>query len=73
MKTLNSTSGKAFDRAYLEHEVAYHKAVIDAVKGTLLPATQNADLKALIDKATPTIQQHLDKAKSIQSKLTPAT
>jgi putative membrane protein len=59
MKTLNSTSGKAFDRAYLEHEVAYHKAVIDAVKGTLLPATQNAELKALQIKIAPAFEAHM--------------
>jgi putative membrane protein len=59
MKTLNSTSGKAFDRAYLEHEVAYHKAVIDAVKGTLLPATQNAELKALQVKVAPAFEAHM--------------
>ncbi|MBK5188260.1 MAG: DUF4142 domain-containing protein [Gemmatimonadaceae bacterium] len=59
MKTLESTSGKAFDRAYLEHEVSYHKAVIDAVTNTLLPATQNADLKALQVKVAPAFQAHM--------------
>jgi putative membrane protein len=59
MKTLNSTSGKAFDRAYLEHEVAFHKAVIDAVKGTLLPATQNAELKELQVKVAPAFEAHM--------------
>jgi putative membrane protein len=59
MKTLNSTSGKEFDRAYLEHEVAYHKAVIDAVNNTLLPATQNAELKALQVKVAPAFQAHM--------------
>ena len=59
MKTLNSTSGKAFDRAYLEHEVAYHKAVIDAINGTLLPATQNAELKDLQVKVAPAFQAHM--------------
>lgn len=59
MKTLNSTSGKAFDRAYLAHEVAYHKAVIDAINGTLLPATQNAELKELQVKIAPAFQAHM--------------
>jgi putative membrane protein len=59
MKTLNSTSGKAFDRAYLEHEVAYHKAVIDAIKGTTLPATQNAELKDLQVKVAPAFEAHM--------------
>ncbi len=59
MKTLESTSGKAFDRAFLEHEVAYHKAVIDAINGTLLPATQNAELKDLEVKVGPAFQAHM--------------
>jgi putative membrane protein len=59
MKTLESTSGKAFDRAYLEHEVAYHKAVIDAITNTLLPATQNAELKDLQVKVGPAFQAHM--------------
>jgi len=59
MKTLNSATGKAFDRAYLEHEVAYHKAVIDAINSTLLPATQNAELKELQVKVAPAFQAHM--------------
>ncbi|HEY7860117.1 MAG TPA: DUF4142 domain-containing protein, partial [Gemmatimonadaceae bacterium] len=59
MKTLKSTSGKAFDRAYLENEVAFHKAVIDAIKGTLLPATQNAELKELQVKVAPAFEAHM--------------
>ena len=59
MKTLNGTSDKAFDRAYLEHEVSYHKAVIDAIKGTLLPATQNAELKDLQVKVAPAFEAHM--------------
>src|SRR3954447_11310351 len=29
VRALNEAQGKAFDRAFLEHEVAFHKAVID--------------------------------------------
>jgi putative membrane protein len=73
LKTLNDTpKGAAWDKAYIDHEVAGHEKVLQKVND-FKNATQNAELKALIDKATPTIQQHLDKAKSIQSKLTPAT
>src|SRR6478736_6440911 len=31
MKKLESLKGKEFDKAFLQHEVAFHKAVIDAV------------------------------------------
>lgn len=69
MKTLNSTTGTAFDRAYLEHEVSYHKAVIDAINGTLLPATQNAELKALQVKVAPAFQAHMMAAQLLLDKM----
>jgi putative membrane protein len=59
MKDLESKSGKEFDRAFLAHEVAFHKAVIDAVTSTLLPAIQNAELKDLVVKVAPAFQAHM--------------
>jgi putative membrane protein len=58
MAKLKTLSGKAFDRAFLENEIAYHKAVIAAVKSTLLPAIQNAELKQLVVSVAPVFQQH---------------
>jgi putative membrane protein len=46
--TLNALTGKAFDKAYIDNEVTYHKAVIDAVEGLLIPETENAELKELL-------------------------
>jgi putative membrane protein len=73
LATLNSTpKGAAWDKAYIDGEVATHQSVLDNAKSAH-DATQNADLKALLEKATPVIQKHLDRAKEIQKKLTPAT
>lgn len=47
-KKLNSLSGKAFDKAYIDNEVAYHKAVISAIEGLLIPESENAELKKLL-------------------------
>jgi putative membrane protein len=69
MAELKKKSGKEFDRAYADHEVAFHQAVIDAVKGTLLPAIQNAELKAFVEKIAPAFQGHLEAAKQLQKKL----
>ena len=60
--------GAAFDKAYIDHEVTYHQAVLQTAQ-TALGAAQNADLKALIQKAAPNIQAHLEHAQKIQSKL----
>ena len=46
----------------------YHQAVMD-IATKALAAAQNAELKALITKAAPVIQHHLDRAKEIQTKL----
>jgi len=62
MKTLRAAKGAEFDRAFLQHEVAYHKAVIDAVTTTLLPATKSPELKDLQTKIAPAFQAHMTAA-----------
>ena len=69
MKSLRALSGKAFDRAFLEHEVAYHKAVIGAVQSTLLPAIQNAKLKALVMQVAPVFVNHQAAAEQLLAKI----
>jgi putative membrane protein len=59
MKTLRAAKGKEFDRAFLQHEVNFHKAVIDAVTTTLLPAIQNKELKDLVTRVAPAFQAHM--------------
>ena len=69
VKKLESVSGKAFDRAFLEHEVAYHKAVIDAVNATLLPSLQNQEAKDLVIKIAPAFKAHQDAAQNMLDKM----
>ena len=66
---LKKLKGAEFDKAYVANEVTYHQAVIDAVDKTLIPSAKNADLKALLEKVRPALQQHLDHAKHLQSQL----
>jgi len=66
---LKGLSGAAFDKAYIDHEVAYHQAVLDALDKTLVPSTQNAELKDLLVKVRPAFVAHLDRAKTIQASL----
>jgi len=69
MDSLTSVAkGAAWDKAYIAYEVGYHQAVLD-IATKALAASQNAELKALITKAAPVIQHHLDRAKEIQTKL----
>ena len=64
MKKLSALGGAEFDKAFLEHEVAYHDAVINAVTKTLLPAIQNAELKQLVTTVAPAFVGHRDAAKN---------
>lgn len=66
---LNSKKGKAFDKAYIDNEVAYHEAVISTVKDVLIPQTDNGELKSLLESAMPLLQHHLEMAKMAQSKM----
>ena len=68
MKHLKSLKGPAFDSAFLEHEIAYHKAVINAVTTQFLPAIQNAELKTFVEQAAPAFQAHLAQAEALLAK-----
>jgi len=69
VKALKALKGAAFDKAYIDHEVTYHQAVLDAVDKTLIPNAQNAELKALLVKVRPAFVAHLEHAKKIQASL----
>lgn len=59
MKRLRAAKGREFDRAFLQNEVNFHKAVIDAVTNTLLPAITNQELKDLVTRVAPAFQAHM--------------
>ena len=66
---LKTLKGAAFDKAYIDHEVAYHQQVLDAIDKVLVPNAKNEELKALIVKVRPAFEAHLQHAQQIQSKL----
>jgi putative membrane protein len=66
---LKTLKGAAFDKAYVDHEVAYHQQVLDALDKTLIPSASNAELKALLVKVRPAFVAHLEHAKQIQASL----
>ncbi len=68
-KSLLSKSGKAFNKAYVDNEVAYHKAVIAAVEGLLIPETENAELKELLQNVVPALKAHLGHAEMLQKSM----
>jgi putative membrane protein len=73
LAALRKVSGSAFDKNYVDHEIAYHQAVIDALDNTLIPGAHNADLKALLVKVRPSFIAHLEHAKKVQAELAGGT
>jgi putative membrane protein len=63
-----AAKGAEFDKVYIDQEVKAHEAVLD-LAGKAHDAADNEQLKALIEKAKPVIEKHLDQAKGIQDKL----
>src|SRR5262245_36736064 len=68
-KTLEPLQGAAFDRAYLDREVAYHQTVLDAIDKMLVPTTENAELKKLLIDVRPAFSAHLEQAKQVRAQL----
>lgn len=66
---LRTLKAMAFDKAYIDHEVAYHQQVIDALDKTLIPGAMNQDLKALLIKVRPAFVAHLEHAKRLQTSI----
>ena len=67
--TLKALKGAAFNKAYVDHEVAYHQQVLDAVDKVLIPGAKNAELKALLVNVRPAFVAHLEHARHLQSSL----
>lgn len=55
---LEALDGAAFDAAYLANEVAYHATVNNALSTVLIPAAQNAELKALLETGLTLFTEH---------------
>jgi putative membrane protein len=55
---LAKLSGAAFDKAYIENEIAYHKTVNGALETLLIPSATNAELKSLLQTGLKIFQGH---------------
>jgi len=66
---LRKAKKKKFDKLYIDNEVEYHKAVIAAIKDLLIPETENAELKDLLENVLPALEAHLGHAKMVQMNL----
>ncbi|ANM08161.1 hypothetical protein AMC78_PD00653 (plasmid) [Rhizobium phaseoli] len=67
LKTLEALDGAAFDKAYVENEVAYHKSVNSALSTVLIPSAQNKELKSLLETGLTLFKQHQTHAEHLAS------
>jgi len=66
---LAKLSGAAFDRAYMQNEVAYHRTVNGALKDALIPSADNGELKALLEAGATLFGEHQAHAEMLAAKL----
>lgn len=62
---LTKLDGAAFDRAYIQNEVAYHQTVDGALQNTLIPSATNPELKGLLTTGLKIFQGHLQHAEQL--------
>jgi putative membrane protein len=66
---LSKLDGAAFDKAYADNEVAYHKAVNNALETVLIPNASNAELKDLLETGLKIFQGHEQHAEQVAQSL----
>ena len=69
MARLAKLNAHAFDHAYLANEVAYHGAVNAALKTTLIPSANNAQLKSLLETGLTLFTEHQKHAEHLATEV----
>ncbi len=66
---LKNLNGPAFDKAYADNEVAYHKAVNNELETVLIPDPTNKELKDLFMAGLKIFQGHEQHAEQVAGSL----
>jgi putative membrane protein len=69
LASLKKLSGPAFDKAYADNEVEYHKTVNGALKDTLIPSASNPELKDLLQTGLKIFEGHQQHAEQVAKSL----
>lgn len=64
---LDALEGAAYDAAYVANEIAYHQTVNEALKTTLIPAADDAELKALLETGLVLFTEHQTHAEHLST------
>jgi putative membrane protein len=66
---LKGKTGLDFDKAFVEHEIKEHEVNIEKLQNQLLPAAQNAEMKAYLQRTLTAMEGHLAELKQVQQQL----
>ena len=66
--SMKALTGAQFDQKYMAFQVQSHQTTLDNLR-RFEGQAQNAELKAMITKAIPAVQGHLERAQKIQASL----
>jgi putative membrane protein len=69
LERLGHLDGAAFDRAYVDNEVAFHRTVDSALHDTLIPSAHNAELKSLLESGLTLFTEHQHHAEHLAGTL----
>jgi putative membrane protein len=56
---LQGKTGAEFDRAFVQHQIQLHQSNIQKIQNQMLPAVQEPQLKAYLQKTVKAMQGHL--------------
>lgn len=69
VSALRQYSGAAFDRAYMQRQIAMHRYLLSGIDQVLLPRATDPTLRAHLEQIRGGVQSHLTEAQRIMSGL----
>lgn len=69
LDALAQLSGAAFDRAYMDHQVAMHRFVLNDLDTRLIPSTRDSELRSALQQVRETVANHLRMAEELDTAL----
>jgi putative membrane protein len=69
LSELELLDGTAFDKAYIDNEVAYHASVNSALSTLLIPSAQDPELKSLLETGLTLFTEHQHHAEMVAAEI----
>ena len=66
ISALNTYTGSAFDRQYIQSQIDVHSWLLNSLDNTLIPSAGNRQLRDFLQTQRTAVAMHLDRARQIQ-------